>query len=70
LFLHPSKGLRSLSVQEKLIGVKNYKFWKRHVEIALATKKKLEFLQVTISRPSDDVIKVEMWDTCNCVIVA
>jgi len=52
LFLHPSDGLGSLAMQEKLTGVKNYRSWRRNIEIALATKKKLGFVQVIISRQS------------------
>jgi len=49
LFRHPSKGAGSSSIREKLIGTKNYRSWRRNVEIALATKQKLEFIQGTIS---------------------
>jgi len=40
------------------------------VEIALATKRKLGFVQGTTSRPIDDAIQAEMWDTYNCIIIA
>ncbi|KAJ8430478.1 hypothetical protein Cgig2_003060 [Carnegiea gigantea] len=70
LFLCPSKGPRSLAIQEKLIGAKNYRSWRRNVEIGLATKRKLGFVQGTVTRPTDDLIKAKMWDACNSMIIA
>jgi len=40
------------------------------MEIALATKRKLGFVQGTVARPHDDQVKVERWDTCNNMIIA
>jgi len=40
------------------------------VEIGLATKRKLEFVQGIVTQPTDDLIKPEMWDTCNSMIIA
>jgi len=68
LFLHPSDG--TLSIQEKLVGAQNYRSWRRSMEIALATKRKLGLVQGTVPRPNDDQVKSEMWDTCNCMIIA
>jgi len=70
LFLHPSEGPGSLSIQEKLVGAKNYKSWRRNMEIALATKRKLGFVQDTVARSHDDHVKAELWDTCNSMIIA
>ncbi|KAJ8435280.1 hypothetical protein Cgig2_030035 [Carnegiea gigantea] len=70
LFLHPSEGSDSLAIQEKLIGVKNFRSWKRVVEIGLATKRKLGFVQGIATRSSKDSIKVEMWHTSNSMGIA
>ena len=69
LFLHPSEGPGSLSIQEKLSGAKNYISWRRNMKIALATKRKLGFVQGTITRSHDDQTKAELWDTCNSMII-
>ena len=38
--------------------------------IALATKRKLSFIQGTLTRPVDDQIKGEQWDACNNLVMA
>ena len=39
------------------------------METGLVTKRKLGFVQDTVTRPTNDVIKAEMWDTCNSMII-
>ncbi|KAJ8423247.1 hypothetical protein Cgig2_011624 [Carnegiea gigantea] len=68
LFLHPSKGPGSLAIQEKLIAARNYRSWRRAVEIGLATERKLGFVQGTVTRSSDDPVKAKVWDTCNSIL--
>ena len=70
LFLHPSEGPGSLFIQDKLQGANNYRSWRRNVEIGLATKRKLGFVQGTITRSDDDPLKADMWDTCNSMVIA
>ncbi|GKD42060.1 cysteamine dioxygenase [Tanacetum coccineum] len=48
LYIHPSDGPSSLTVQEKLTGAQNYKAWKRALEIGLSTKRKLGFVKGTV----------------------
>ena len=70
LFLHPSEGLGALSIQDKLIGARNHRSWRRNMEIGLTTKRKLGFVQGIVLRPTDDPSKSEMWHTCNSMIIA
>ena len=70
LFLHPSEGPGSLDIQVKLIRDKNFRSWKIVVEIGLAKRRKLGFVQGTVTKSSDDPIKAKMWDTCNSMVIA
>ncbi|XP_071737238.1 uncharacterized protein [Rutidosis leptorrhynchoides] len=70
LFLHPSDGPGSLSIQEKLTGAQNYRSWRQSMEIALSTKRKIGFVIGTIVRVDKDPIKAEMWDTCNNMVIS
>ncbi|GJZ52107.1 serine carboxypeptidase S28 family protein [Tanacetum coccineum] len=70
LFLHPSDGPDSLAIQEKLIGAQNYRSWKRSVEIRLSTKRKLEFIRVTVLGSVTDATMQEQWDTCNNMVIS
>jgi len=70
LFIYPSEGPGSLAIQEKLLGASNYKSWRRNVEIGLGTKQKLEFVQGIVTQPIADLIKAEMWNTCNSITIA
>nr|GEV23329.1 cysteine-rich RLK (receptor-like protein kinase) 8 [Tanacetum cinerariifolium] len=65
LYLHPSYGLDSLTIQEKLTGAQNYKAWKRAIKMGLSTKRKLGFVKGTIVRSHTDANLAELWDTCN-----
>ncbi|GKA41354.1 retrovirus-related pol polyprotein from transposon TNT 1-94 [Tanacetum coccineum] len=55
LFLHPFDGPGLLCVQEKLVGAQNYRSWRRSIEIALSTKRKLGFIKGIVLRSLDDV---------------
>ena len=70
LFIHPSDGPGSLDVKLKLMGSSNYRSWKRAMEIALSTKRKLPFILGTLARPTDDAVKGEQWDACNNLVIA
>ncbi|PWA90678.1 hypothetical protein CTI12_AA098680 [Artemisia annua] len=69
LYLHPSDGPGSLTVQEKLNGAQNYRAWHRAIEIGLSTKGKLGFVRGTIARSTTDANLVELWDTCNNMVI-
>ncbi|GJS93167.1 serine carboxypeptidase S28 family protein [Tanacetum coccineum] len=69
-YLHPSDGPNTLVVNEKLIGAQNYRSWKRSVEIALSTKRKLGFIRGTVPRDANDASLQEQWDTCNNLVIS
>ncbi|XP_071726140.1 uncharacterized protein [Rutidosis leptorrhynchoides] len=70
LFIHRSKGLGSLAIQEKLTGAQIYCSWRRSIEIALSTKRKTGFITGTVVRPVDDEARAEQWDTCNNMVIS
>ncbi|PWA40785.1 hypothetical protein CTI12_AA524710 [Artemisia annua] len=70
LFLHPSDGPGTLVIGEKLMGAQNYRSWRRSIEIALSTKRKLGFIRGTVPRSTDDVNLQEQWDTCNNLVIS
>lgn len=69
LYLHPSDG-NNFMVIDKLQGSGNYRSWKRSMEIALSSKRKLGFVNGTLSKDATDTIKSESWDTCNNMIIS
>ncbi|KAL2927269.1 hypothetical protein RDABS01_019274 [Bienertia sinuspersici] len=58
LYLHPSDGSNTVTV-EKLEGSVNYRPWKRSMEIALASKRKLGFATGLIVKDKTDPMKQE-----------
>ncbi|KAL2926847.1 Uncharacterized protein RDABS01_000253 [Bienertia sinuspersici] len=53
LYLHPS-GEPSTIVVEKLQGASDYRAWKRSMEVALASKRKMGFVTGLIVRDPED----------------
>lgn len=69
LYLHPSDGPHTVSV-EKHTGVANYRSWRRSMEIALASKRKLGFVTGTMKRDATEKEKQDQWDTFNSMLIA
>lgn len=68
LYLHPSDGSSSVVV-DKLQGSSNYRPWRRSMELALASKRKLGFVTGTVQRDKTDKQKQDAWDTCNNMVI-
>ncbi|KAL2939885.1 ABC transporter C family member 7 [Bienertia sinuspersici] len=64
LYLHPSDGQNSIAI-EKLTGSVNHREWRRSMEIALASKRKLGFVTGLTVKDSSDEQKADQWETCN-----
>ncbi|KAL2940597.1 Retrovirus-related Pol polyprotein from transposon TNT 1-94 [Bienertia sinuspersici] len=69
LYLHPSDRTSSINI-EKLQGASNYRPWRRSLEIALASKRKLGFVTGGVKRDENDKVKQECWDTCNNMVIS
>ncbi|KAL2933027.1 Gag-Pol polyprotein [Bienertia sinuspersici] len=69
LYLHPSDGANSVNV-EKLQGASNNRAWRRLMEIALASKRKLGFVTGGVKRDATDKVKQDCWDTCNSMVIS
>ncbi|XP_074373942.1 uncharacterized protein LOC141714317 [Apium graveolens] len=69
LYLHPSDGNNFMTI-DKLQGSSNYRSWKRSMEIALSSKRKLGFVEGTLLRDTTDEVKKDAWDTCNNMIIS
>ena len=70
LFIHPFDRPSSLGQGEKLTGSANYRSWRRAMEIALSTKRKIGFVQGTIPKPEGDPAKLEQWEACNNLVIS
>ena len=69
LFLHPSHNPNSILVNELLNG-KNYRTWKKSMEIALIAKNKLGFVLGTCSQPGLTSPLFSQWDRCDKMVIS
>ena len=59
LYLHESDGPNTVSV-DKLTDISNYRRWRRFMEIALSSKRKLGFINGTVTRDEEDRVKGDL----------
>lgn len=59
----------SISVA-KLQGAGDYRSWKRSLEIQLASKRKLGFVDGTVTKDTTDATQGMQWDTCNNLVIS
>lgn len=69
LFLHPSNGPTSINVT-KLQGAGDYRAWKRSFEIQLSAKRKIGFVDGSVTRSTTDAVEATQWDTCNNMVIS
>ncbi|CAA7037264.1 unnamed protein product [Microthlaspi erraticum] len=67
-YLHPSDGPGNLITTVQLKG-ENYEDWAKHVRNALRTKRKLGFIDGTLTKPDSDE-EIEQWEVVNSMLVA
>ncbi|XP_074378499.1 uncharacterized protein LOC141720043 [Apium graveolens] len=69
IFLHPSDGPTSIVVP-KVQGAGDFRAWKRSFEIQLSAKRKLGFVDGTVTRSATDAAEASQWDTCNNMVIS
>ena len=69
LFLHPSDGPLCISVA-KLQGASDYRSWRRSFEIQLSSKRKLGFVNDSVTCHATDETQGQQWDTCNDLVIS
>ncbi|KAL0416757.1 UNVERIFIED_CONTAM: hypothetical protein Slati_3507600 [Sesamum latifolium] len=67
--LHPSDNLGMIISPIQLKG-ENYDEWARSIRNALRAKRKLGFIDGTVTQPSDDSSEIEDWWMVNSMLVA
>ena len=70
MFVHPSEGPGSFDLKIKLIDFSSYRSWRRAMEIALSTKRKVPFVRGPLARLANDLVKGDEWNACNNLVIA
>ncbi|XP_074297866.1 uncharacterized protein LOC141628658 [Silene latifolia] len=69
LYLHPAECAHPLVINTKLSGIENYLEWKRQMEIAICSRRKVGFLTGGVKKPVNDPLKEATWETCNSLLI-
>ncbi|GJX71737.1 ribonuclease H-like domain-containing protein [Tanacetum coccineum] len=69
LYLHPNDSSITNFVTIKLKGTENYNVWSCAMTLALQTKKKMGFITVKCTKPTDKSL-ANQWDLCNSVVLS
>ncbi|XP_074305524.1 uncharacterized protein LOC141640740 [Silene latifolia] len=70
LYCNPNDLGSTLKVTSVLTGVENYIPWKRGMELALSTKRKLGFVTGAVEKPTTDAAKIESWEAANSLVIS
>ncbi|KAH9621353.1 hypothetical protein KSS87_023267 [Heliosperma pusillum] len=70
LYCNPNDVGSTLKVTPILTGVENYIPWKRGMELALSTKRKLGFVTGAVGMPSRDTVRIEAWLAANSLVIS
>lgn len=62
-------GFLFILIEDKFTGAGNYRLWKRFMEIYLVFKRKLGFVIGIIIRFTEDLLKIDLWDICNNIVI-
>ncbi|XP_074306337.1 uncharacterized protein LOC141641579 [Silene latifolia] len=59
-----------MKITPELSGAGNYPMWKRQMELALSAKRKLGYVDGSLSKPHKDEAKIEAWEAGNSLVIS
>ncbi|XP_074298478.1 uncharacterized protein LOC141629359 [Silene latifolia] len=69
LYCNPNDVRSTLKITPILTGVENYIPWKRQMELALSTKRKLGLVTGALEKPKSDGKNIEAWMAANSLVI-